>query len=81
MNVFSPSTASTSINAMAAVTMEDLLRPRLLRMSQKKLILISKGLCTLMTTETIRSFHHIFSLDYFLYFLFKPSYMGLVVSL
>ncbi|XP_042273835.1 sodium/iodide cotransporter [Thunnus maccoyii] len=38
------STASTSINAMAAVTMEDLLRPRLLHMSQKKLILISKGL-------------------------------------
>eukprot|EP00064_Thunnus_orientalis_P015258 superscaffoldBa00002793_g15308 len=37
-------TASTSINAMAAVTMEDLLRPRLLHMSQKKLILISKGL-------------------------------------
>ncbi|XP_074490725.1 sodium/iodide cotransporter [Sebastes fasciatus] len=38
------STASTSINAMAAVTMEDLLRPHLLHMTQKKLILISKGL-------------------------------------
>ncbi|KAM4597585.1 sodium/iodide cotransporter-like [Polymixia lowei] len=38
------STASTSINAMAAVTMEDLLKPRLLNVSQKKLILISKGL-------------------------------------
>uniref|UniRef100_A0A3Q1CUJ7 Solute carrier family 5 member 5 n=1 Tax=Amphiprion ocellaris TaxID=80972 RepID=A0A3Q1CUJ7_AMPOC len=38
------STASTSINAMAAVTMEDLLRPHLLHMSQKKLILVSKGL-------------------------------------
>ncbi|XP_073332570.1 sodium/iodide cotransporter [Pagrus major] len=38
------STASTSINAMAAVTMEDLLRPYLLHMTQRKLILISKGL-------------------------------------
>ncbi|XP_034387438.1 sodium/iodide cotransporter isoform X2 [Cyclopterus lumpus] len=38
------STASTSINAMAAVTMEDLLKPRLLLMTQKKLILVSKGL-------------------------------------
>ncbi|XP_056132817.1 sodium/iodide cotransporter [Lampris incognitus] len=38
------STASTSINAMAAVTMEDLLKPHLKNMSQKKLILISKGL-------------------------------------
>uniref|UniRef100_A0A671UEF8 Solute carrier family 5 member 5 n=1 Tax=Sparus aurata TaxID=8175 RepID=A0A671UEF8_SPAAU len=38
------STASTSINAMAAVTMEDLLRPRLVHMAQRKLILISKGL-------------------------------------
>ncbi|XP_062280803.1 sodium/iodide cotransporter [Scomber scombrus] len=38
------STASTSINAMAAVTMEDLLQPHLLHMPQKKRILISKGL-------------------------------------
>ncbi|XP_033477118.2 sodium/iodide cotransporter [Epinephelus lanceolatus] len=38
------STASTSINAMAAVTMEDLLRPHLRHLTQKKLILISKGL-------------------------------------
>ncbi|KAK5622949.1 Sodium/iodide cotransporter [Crenichthys baileyi] len=38
------STASTSINAMAAVTMEDLLRPHLRHMTQKKLILVSKGL-------------------------------------
>ncbi|XP_034035062.1 sodium/iodide cotransporter [Thalassophryne amazonica] len=38
------STVSTSINAMAAVTMEDLMRPRLRNMNQKKLILISKGL-------------------------------------
>uniref|UniRef100_A0A3B4ZGJ9 Solute carrier family 5 member 5 n=1 Tax=Stegastes partitus TaxID=144197 RepID=A0A3B4ZGJ9_9TELE len=35
------STASTSINAMAAVTMEDLLRPHLLHMSQKKLVCCS----------------------------------------
>ncbi|XP_061093739.1 sodium/iodide cotransporter [Conger conger] len=38
------STASTSINAMAAVTMEDLLKPHLGNMSQKRLILISKAL-------------------------------------
>lgn len=38
------STASTSINAMAAVTMEDLLRPHLRHMTQTKLILLSKGL-------------------------------------
>ncbi|KAM9763065.1 sodium/iodide cotransporter isoform 1-T3 [Menidia menidia] len=37
------STASTSINAMAAVTMEDLLRPHI-HMSQKKKILVSRGL-------------------------------------
>uniref|UniRef100_A0A8C5DE94 Sodium/iodide cotransporter n=1 Tax=Gouania willdenowi TaxID=441366 RepID=A0A8C5DE94_GOUWI len=37
------STASTSINAMAAVTMEDLLKPHLCHMTQKKLILISRG--------------------------------------
>ncbi|XP_042339760.1 sodium/iodide cotransporter [Plectropomus leopardus] len=41
------STASTSINAMAAVTMEDLLRPHMLRMTQKKLVLVSKGLSLL----------------------------------
>ncbi|XP_035502785.2 sodium/iodide cotransporter isoform X2 [Scophthalmus maximus] len=41
------STVSTSINAMAAVTMEDLLRPRLVHMSQKKQILVSKGLSLL----------------------------------
>ncbi|RXM98394.1 Sodium/iodide cotransporter [Acipenser ruthenus] len=38
------STASTSINAMAAVTMEDILKPRLHNVSQKRLVLISKGL-------------------------------------
>ncbi|XP_071342085.1 sodium/iodide cotransporter isoform X2 [Trachinotus anak] len=38
------STASTSINAMAAVTMDDLLLPHLVHMTQKKLILVSKGL-------------------------------------
>ncbi|KAG7513664.1 sodium/iodide cotransporter [Solea senegalensis] len=41
------STVSTNINAMAAVTMEDLLRPRLVHMSQKKLILLSRGLSLL----------------------------------
>lgn len=38
------STASTSINAMAAVTMEDLLQPHLHHMTQKKLVLVSKSL-------------------------------------
>lgn len=37
---------------MAAVTMEDLLQPHLLHMSQKKKILISKGLCRLIFCET-----------------------------
>uniref|UniRef100_A0A8C6PXB3 Solute carrier family 5 member 5 n=1 Tax=Nothobranchius furzeri TaxID=105023 RepID=A0A8C6PXB3_NOTFU len=41
------STVSTSINAMAAVTLEDVLRPHLLHMTQKKLILVSKGLSIL----------------------------------
>ncbi|KAK2908000.1 hypothetical protein Q8A73_009073 [Channa argus] len=38
------STASTSMNAMAAVTMEDLLQPHLADMPQRKKILLSKGL-------------------------------------
>ncbi|XP_072536850.1 sodium/iodide cotransporter [Salminus brasiliensis] len=38
------STASTSINAMAAVTMEDLLKPFLIGSSQRKQILLSKAL-------------------------------------
>ncbi|XP_067872180.1 sodium/iodide cotransporter [Heterodontus francisci] len=38
------STASTSINAMAAVTLEDIIKPRMRIMSEKRLILISKGL-------------------------------------
>ncbi|KPP61035.1 hypothetical protein Z043_120912, partial [Scleropages formosus] len=38
------STASTSINAMAAVTVEDLLKPRFADISQKRLMLISKAL-------------------------------------
>uniref|UniRef100_A0A3P9LD80 Solute carrier family 5 member 5 n=1 Tax=Oryzias latipes TaxID=8090 RepID=A0A3P9LD80_ORYLA len=41
------STASTSINAMAAVTMEDLLHPHLRQTSQRKLVLVSKGLSLL----------------------------------
>uniref|UniRef100_A0A674NY28 Solute carrier family 5 member 5 n=1 Tax=Takifugu rubripes TaxID=31033 RepID=A0A674NY28_TAKRU len=40
------STVSTSINAMAAVTIEDLLKPRVQHMTQKKLLFISRGLCT-----------------------------------
>lgn len=42
-----PSTASTSINAMAAVTVEDLIKPRLPSLSPRRLIIISKGLCEL----------------------------------
>ncbi|KAG9468722.1 hypothetical protein GDO78_022091 [Eleutherodactylus coqui] len=38
------STASTSINAMAAVTVEDLIKPKRPHISMKKLIIISKGL-------------------------------------
>ncbi|CAH2293253.1 sodium iodide cotransporter [Pelobates cultripes] len=38
------STASTSINAMAAVTVEDLIKPRFPQISMKKLTFISKGL-------------------------------------
>uniref|UniRef100_A0A8D0BIQ4 Solute carrier family 5 member 5 n=1 Tax=Salvator merianae TaxID=96440 RepID=A0A8D0BIQ4_SALMN len=38
------STASTSINAMAAVTVEDLIKPRMPNLSARKLTLISKGL-------------------------------------
>lgn len=43
----SPSTASTSINAMAAVTVEDLIKPRLPRLAPQRLVVISKGLCEL----------------------------------
>ncbi|XP_016829467.1 sodium/iodide cotransporter isoform X3 [Cricetulus griseus] len=39
------STASTSINAMAAVTVEDLIKPRMPSLAPRKLVLISKGLC------------------------------------
>ncbi|XP_022262591.1 sodium/iodide cotransporter isoform X2 [Canis lupus baileyi] len=38
------STASTSINAMAAVTVEDLIKPRLPSLAPRRLVLISKGL-------------------------------------
>nr|XP_054106380.1 sodium/iodide cotransporter isoform X2 [Callithrix jacchus] len=39
------STASTSINAMAAVTVEDLIKPRQRSLAPRKLVIISKGLC------------------------------------
>ncbi|XP_049733349.1 sodium/iodide cotransporter isoform X3 [Elephas maximus indicus] len=38
------STASTSINAMAAVTVEDLIKPRLPNLAPRRLMIISKGL-------------------------------------
>uniref|UniRef100_A0A8D0XJX5 Sodium/iodide cotransporter n=1 Tax=Sus scrofa TaxID=9823 RepID=A0A8D0XJX5_PIG len=41
------STASTSINAMAAVTVEDLIKPRLPNLAPRRLVIISKGLCEL----------------------------------
>ncbi|XP_058419701.1 sodium/iodide cotransporter isoform X3 [Diceros bicornis minor] len=41
------STASTSINAMAAVTVEDLIKPRLPSLAPRRLVVISKGLCEL----------------------------------
>uniref|UniRef100_A0A4X1UCY5 Sodium/iodide cotransporter n=1 Tax=Sus scrofa TaxID=9823 RepID=A0A4X1UCY5_PIG len=37
------STASTSINAMAAVTVEDLIKPRLPNLAPRRLVIISKG--------------------------------------
>uniref|UniRef100_A0A8C4P6B5 SC5A5 protein n=1 Tax=Dromaius novaehollandiae TaxID=8790 RepID=A0A8C4P6B5_DRONO len=39
------STASTSINAMAAVTLEDLIKPRMPALPPRRLALVSKGLC------------------------------------
>ncbi|XP_006749640.1 sodium/iodide cotransporter [Leptonychotes weddellii] len=38
------STASTSINAMAAVTVEDLIKPRLPSLAPRRLVMVSKGL-------------------------------------
>ncbi|KAM9265462.1 LOW QUALITY PROTEIN: sodium/iodide cotransporter [Morus bassanus] len=47
------STASTSINAMAAVTVEDLVKPRLPMLSSRRLTLISKGLSLIYGTSCI----------------------------
>ncbi|XP_040509673.2 sodium/iodide cotransporter isoform X5 [Gallus gallus] len=47
------STASTSINAMAAVTVEDLVKPRLPTLSPRRLMLISKGLSLFYGTACI----------------------------
>ncbi|XP_039589289.1 sodium/iodide cotransporter [Passer montanus] len=47
------STASTSINAMAAVAVEDLVRPRLPALSPRRLTLISKGLSLTFGTSCI----------------------------
>ncbi|XP_059576023.1 sodium/iodide cotransporter isoform X2 [Alligator mississippiensis] len=47
------STASTSINAMAAVTVEDLIKPRMPALSPRTLILISKGLSLIYGTACI----------------------------
>ncbi|XP_063002941.1 sodium/iodide cotransporter [Elgaria multicarinata webbii] len=47
------STASTSINAMAAVTVEDLIKPNLPHLSPRKLTLISKGLSLIYGTACI----------------------------
>ncbi|XP_044276928.1 sodium/iodide cotransporter [Varanus komodoensis] len=47
------STASTSINAMAAVTVEDLIKPNLPRLSPQKLTLVSKGLSLIYGTSCI----------------------------
>ncbi|XP_072338351.1 sodium/iodide cotransporter [Scyliorhinus torazame] len=47
------STVSTSINAMAAVTVEDIIKPRMKMQSEKKLILISKGLSLLYGTACV----------------------------
>ncbi|XP_062816704.1 sodium/iodide cotransporter [Anolis carolinensis] len=47
------STASTSINAMAAVTVEDLVKPNLPNLSPRKLTLVSKGLSLIYGTSCI----------------------------
>lgn len=47
------STASTSINAMAAVTVEDLVRPRLPALSPRRLAVIGKGLSLTYGTSCI----------------------------
>ncbi|XP_054837576.1 sodium/iodide cotransporter [Eublepharis macularius] len=47
------STASTSINAMAAVTVEDLIKPSMPNLSPRKLTLISKGLSLIYGTSCI----------------------------
>ncbi|XP_032071076.1 sodium/iodide cotransporter [Thamnophis elegans] len=47
------STASTSINAMAAVTMEDLIKPKMPTLSPRKLALVSKGLSLIYGTACI----------------------------
>ncbi|XP_067329721.1 sodium/iodide cotransporter [Anolis sagrei] len=47
------STASTSINAMAAVTVEDLIKPNLPNLSPRKLTLVSKGLSLIYGTSCI----------------------------
>lgn len=55
------STASTSINAMAAVTVEDFIKPGWPHMSMKRLIVISRGLsllygCSCITVAALSSF-------------------------
>ncbi|XP_064030980.1 sodium/iodide cotransporter isoform X2 [Pogoniulus pusillus] len=47
------STASTSINAMAAVTLEDIVKPRLPTLAPRRLALISKGLSLIYGTSCI----------------------------
>uniref|UniRef100_A0A8B9V2Z9 Solute carrier family 5 member 5 n=1 Tax=Anas zonorhyncha TaxID=75864 RepID=A0A8B9V2Z9_9AVES len=47
------STASTSINAMAAVTVEDLVKPRMPALSPRRLTLVSKGLSLIYGTACI----------------------------
>ncbi|ELW67165.1 Sodium/iodide cotransporter [Tupaia chinensis] len=47
------STASTSINAMAAVTVEDLIKPRLQNLAPRKLVIISKGLSLIYGTACL----------------------------
>ncbi|KAL7993075.1 hypothetical protein Chor_017331 [Crotalus horridus] len=47
------STASTSINAMAAVTVEDLIKPNMPSLTPRKLALVSKGLSLIYGTACI----------------------------
>jgi len=50
--VLSYSTVSSSINALAAVTVEDLIKPRFKSLSEKSLSWISQGMSTCLSSRS-----------------------------